>query len=154
MINTLLQSLQELESQLPQADHLALEVSQVSLGWHLAHSIKVVTGITKSLRESNPAPLSPTGIPNRRIATLQHLPRGRAQAPKVALPKPEELETIALTAKFQQAYQALTQLQTLPEQAHFNHPAFGVLYKEDAIKFLTLHTVHHLEITRDILKMV
>jgi hypothetical protein len=49
-------------------------------------------------------------------------------------------------------YQAITYLKDCEENQYFMHPFFGQLNKKQTIKFLAIHTEHHLKIIRDILK--
>ncbi|WP_053404293.1 hypothetical protein [Persicobacter sp. CCB-QB2] len=49
-----------------------------------------------------------------------------------------------------QCQKALLLLDSLPARAHFRHPYFGVLNKEESIRFMTIHSRHHLSIVQDI----
>ncbi|GAA4949969.1 hypothetical protein GCM10023314_24170 [Algibacter agarivorans] len=40
----------------------------------------------------------------------------------------------------------------LPKTSHFKHHVFGMLAKQQTLRFLEIHTKHHLKIVNDILK--
>jgi hypothetical protein len=79
------------------------------------------------------------------------IPRGKAQAPKVVIPV-EEITVDSLQESLKNTHQAITYLKDCEENQYFMHPFFGQLNKKQTIKFLAIHTEHHLKIIRDILK--
>ncbi|TAD86819.1 MAG: DUF1569 domain-containing protein [Bacteroidetes bacterium] len=128
-------------------------ISEGSVGWHIAHCHLVVQGIVAALGASNPADYRWT-FNKRRVLVLWigKMPRGKAKAPGRVQPKqtvdPEVLQSA--TAKTTEALQTLKQL---PPNAHFTHPFFGVLNKNQSLRVLLIHTKHHLAIIADILKV-
>ena len=79
------------------------------------------------------------------------IPRGKAKAPKVVIPT-NEITLEALQESLANTYGAITYLKDCEENQYFMHPFFGQLNKKQTIKFLAIHTEHHLKIIRDILK--
>ena len=79
------------------------------------------------------------------------IPRGKAKAPKVVIPT-NEITADSLQESLKNTYQAITYLKDCEEHQYFMHPFFGQLNKKQTIKFLAIHTEHHLKIIRDILK--
>ena len=78
-------------------------------------------------------------------------PRGSARAPKVVtsdtiVPKDALSEQLSL------AKNNLIDFKTLPNESYFKHPYFGLLNVNMSLKFLVIHTLHHLKIVRDIVK--
>lgn len=85
------------------------------------------------------------------LLTLGVFPRGRAKAPKIVLP-PEVITTDALYHQLENAYKSIEEVAALSKDAHFKHYRFGTLSKKQTIRFLEIHTKHHVKIIRDILK--
>jgi hypothetical protein len=48
------------------------------------------------------------------------------------------------------AKEALDKFSTLDKRHYFNHPVFGILNRNRSLRFLKIHTRHHLRIIRDI----
>ena len=80
-----------------------------------------------------------------------YIPRGKGKAPKQVAPK-EEFTTEQLKPLLSTAKSNVDGLSTLDKIVNFNHPYFGVLNKKQTVKFLGIHTHHHLKIIKDILK--
>ena len=153
-MQSLTQQINELERYIPQASQTAPQVSQATVGWQIAHTLKVITTIVEGLAQSAPQDYQPKmSVIKTAIMTTGFMPRGKARAPKIVLPTEEELQTQDLEKQLAKAHEALERLQTLPPTVHFNHPMFGSLQKKAAAKFLSIHTEHHLKIIRDMLQI-
>ena len=85
------------------------------------------------------------------LFNLDYIPRGKARAPKIVRP-PELISNEALSSQFKLAYQNIENVKQADENSHFKHFVFGVLNKKRTIRFLCLHTHHHLKIIKDIVK--
>ena len=125
-------------------------VSQASVGWHIAHSCLVINSIVGALKKSNPADYRwKFSMPHLYVTIRGGFPRGRGKAPERVMPlgeiSPETLHD--LVSKSQNA---LAELPGLPKNAHFKHPLFGLLNKKSTIRFLEIHTHHHVKIINDI----
>jgi len=57
-----------------------------------------------------------------------------------------------LTTQLEHAKQALKIIDSLPNKVYFKHPYFGHLNKPKSIRFLAIHTRHHLKIMAKIVK--
>ena len=143
--------LAELESTISQQSILNKSVSEVSVGWHLEHILLSLNGIISRLKRSNPEEFKGAFKMSRFIVfTTGIIPRGRAKAPETVVPK--AFDTESLTAHIAIAKERIKQLDDMNPNFFMEHPFFGHLRKADTIKFLRIHTNHHLKIINDILK--
>ena len=143
-------NLQSLEEYLPHYQAVAPEVSTASVGWHLFHCSKVIAGVCKALTFADPAAYEPQANALRdQVFASGKISRGTAQAPKTALP-PESFAEDEIKNILAKAEEKLERVQELPDNAFFHHPFFGSLNKADTLRFLEIHTNHHLNIIREI----
>jgi len=127
-------------------------ISEASLGWHIEHSLLVIKQVTATVAQSEPKLYKSKFNVKRFIVFLtKTIPRGKAKAPKVVIPS-EEITVDLLQESLKNTYQAITYLKDCEANQYFMHPFFGQLNKKQTIKFLAIHTKHHLKIIRDILK--
>lgn len=126
-------------------------VSQASVGWHIAHSFLVINSIVTALKKSNPSDYKwKFSLPHLYVSIRGDFPRGRGKAPDRVVPR-EEINLQNLQQLADQTTQALAEIPSLPNNAHFKHPLFGLLNKKATIRFLEIHTRHHSKIIDDIL---
>ena len=127
-------------------------ISEVAVGWHLEHSLLVIKQITATVAQSEPKLYKSKFNVKRFVVFLTKIiPRGKAKAPKVVIPV-DEITIETLQESLKNTYQAIAYLKDCQEHQYFMHPFFGQLNKKQTIKFLAIHTEHHLKIIRDILK--
>lgn len=142
--------LNALENQLVHADAMNADVSASDVKWHIDHCLRVIIGVSKTLINSNPQEYK---YKFNRLRTIvfwtRWMPRGRAKAPKSVLPK-EEVTVENIRCLFDKARALIKEVKTLDPKSNFKHPYFDVLDLKQSIKFLSLHTLHHLRIIRDI----
>ena len=140
-----------LSTYLDKKDVVNAAISKGSVGWHLQHSFMVVSKIIYALKQSNPTDYkSKFSFIKTIVFTLNKIPRGRGKAPKVVLPN--DIITIDDLKKDKQtAIETINTLDTINANNYFLHPYFGNLKRKDTIKFLNIHTQHHLNIINDIL---
>jgi len=151
-LNGLVSLVKQLEAHLAHKDKRKEVVSKSDVAWQIDHSLKVINKVSKSLIDSNPK--SYKSIFNKwrfLLFNLNYIPRGRARAPKVVKP-PEIISKEGLSSQIYLAYKNIEEIKLVEENAHFKHMIFGVLNKKRTIRFLHLHTNHHLKIIRDIIK--
>jgi len=142
----------ELESYIPVKDKRNAKVSTSDVAWQIDHSLKVFNLVSETLLKSNPIDYKSKFNKWRLLLfTIGYFPRGKVKAPKFVRP-PEIISIEDLTSQLQLAYQNIENLKSADKHAHFKHFIFGVLHKKRTIRFLQLHTNHHLKIIRDILK--
>lgn len=142
----------QLESKIKFLETSNLQISRANVGWHIEHCLLTLNGVIKFLAQSDPKNYS-WSFNLIRILVLfrKKIPRGRAKAPKLVLPEgnltQESLQThVSLTQN------AMKELGLLSKDNYFEHPYFGKLKLEQTIKFLEVHTQHHLTIIEDIIK--
>ncbi len=142
----------EVENAIQYRDQKDPEVSKVDVAWQLDHILKTINRITEALEASNPSDYS-NSINAARIFSLTagYIPRGRAQSPDVVRP-PEVILTEDIYVQLQEARANINTLNILDENTNFEHPYFGQLSKAQAIRFMEVHTKHHLKIVDDILE--
>ena len=143
--------LEEMQNYIDDRDIKNPAVSKASVGWHLAHNLKVFNSIFERLRASKPQDYKPEFSLKKRIVFLTGtIPRGKASAPKSVLPG-EQVQKETLFAQLEEARLNLHSFESLDEKVNFYHPYFSYLNKKETEKFLKIHTKHHLKIIRDIL---
>ena len=144
--------LPELASYIADHNQSNQAISQVDVGWHIEHSLLVIKQITATVAQSEPKLYKSKFNLKRFIVFLtKTIPRGKAKAPKVVIPS-EGITVDSLQESLKNTYQAIAYLKDCQEKQYFMHPFFGQLNKKQTIKFLAIHTEHHLKIIRDILK--
>ncbi len=133
-------------------EKIKTSISSKSVGWHVDHSLKVINGVINALTKSNPKGYKwKFNMVRAFVFSFNYFPRGKGIAPKKVLP-PEVLVKDDVYSQIVQAKLNLEIVITLPAKSNFNHPYFGVLDLRQTLKFLGLHTNHHLKICRDIVK--
>lgn len=129
-----------------------LEVSAGNISWHIAHSMLVVVKMISAMEKSDPATFRPSfSFLKFAMFTFKKIPRGKRKAPNTVQP-PEQYAIEYLEDLFNKVNQKLLSLQSLPVNANVQHPALGLINKEEALKFLYVHNLHHLKIIDDIKK--
>jgi hypothetical protein len=148
----LLQLLDKLALQIPNAAIQNNAVSSTNIGWHIEHSCLVIIKITETLQKSDPQKFQSTFNFKKIFVFLTgKFPRGRAKAPKVVMPI-ENITTTHLEESIEKTKAAIMELKHCEKNMHFTHPIFGSINTPETIKFLGVHTNHHLLIIEDILK--
>jgi len=142
----------EIESKLDARDVLNQDVSQVPVAWHLDHCLKTINTIYQALKNSDPEKFEGSFDATRTLSlTMNYIPRGRAQSPTSVRP-PEVIDTEDIILQLQEARVNIKMAFDLDENAHFEHPVFGTISRGNTLRFLEVHTEHHLKIIRDILE--
>lgn len=145
--------LQKIESLLPEIDTENSQVSKASVGWHLEHSLLIINSSLKGLTMTNPEAYKPK-FSFKKFVFLNFglIPRGKIKSPKqffpLETPTKESIEKLLNLAK-----ERLEAVKNLPSKSYIIHPFLGDFDKKTTLKFLGLHTNHHLKIVGDILKI-
>ena len=143
-------SLEKLYSYIPEADMLNSAVSTVNVGWHIEHSLLVISKIIETVVNSDPAKYEwKFDFKRSFVFFLGKFPRGKAKAPEVVIPV--QNGQLDFDALFRSTRTAITQLQNAQKNQFFIHPIFGKLNKKDTFTMLDIHTKHHLLIIQDII---
>jgi hypothetical protein len=142
--------IKELEDHFVNVDKQNSTVSAGNIGWHIEHSLLTIIAVTKSLTNTNAQNYKPTfSILKIGIFASKTIPRGKAKAPEKVRPQGETNVSI-LTERISDAMICISRLRQLNSNQYFEHPYFGHLKRDQAVKFLEIHTKHHLKIIRDI----
>ncbi|AOW21509.1 hypothetical protein [Urechidicola croceus] len=150
-LSTVNKLLNEIEADIDFRDKLNPTISKADVAWHLYHSLKTINTICEALKASNPEDFKSTfGLPKIFVMTFGIIPRGKARAPKSVKP-PENILTKNIKSQLELARENVSLIQGLDRKKNFYHPIFGYLNKNKTIRFLGIHTNHHLKIVRDIL---
>lgn len=151
-IKILNQLLSQIEKNIPNKTLKNPSVSKSDIGWQLDHALKVFNAVSNWTINSNPKEYKREFNMWRSVLfPLCYIPRGKVKAPKHVLP-PKIIEPIDLKTQLQTAKAQIKKLKTLPEKAYFKHFIFGMLSKKQTLRFLQMHTNHHLKIVNAILK--
>lgn len=141
-----------IEQYLPKIEMSNDQISSKTVGWQLDHTLRVLIGVSKVLKESDPKLYKRNFNKVRAFVFLfNKIPRGKGKAPKVVTTEnPITLESVSIL--YAKACEELKTLDNLPKHANFDHKYFGMLNLKQTKKFLRIHTQHHLKIVSDILK--
>lgn len=127
------------------------EVSQADVAWHLDHILKTINRLTDALVASDPKEYKASmNFQRILVHTTGFIPRGEAQSPASVRP-PNVILLDSLYWQLERTKVNLDLIATLDENAHFAHPVFGSLDRDQTRRFIEIHTNHHLKIIRDIL---
>lgn len=142
--------LEELEANMVDFELTNEAVSSASVGWHIEHSLLVIEGVIETLKTSDPKLFKKKfNLKKKIIYLLGKFPRGKARAPKSVRPS-EQMDKIQTEKRLDRLKLAITELLKLDTGVFFKHPIFGNLRLLDSVRFLELHTEHHLKIIRGI----
>jgi len=151
-MNKLSRLIETLKAYIPKASLVDETISASSIGWHIDHSLLVITQIIKAMEASDPAEYQFQFNVKRMLAfTLNRFPRGAAKAPKAVKPI-DTFDASKTLLAFDALQDRLKVLDELQPNQFFLHPFFGKLNQKAAIKMLSIHTDHHLRIIKDILQ--
>lgn len=140
-----------LEKNISKREVLNTAISKSNVGWHIEHILLTINRIIEGVKSSNPSNYKWSFSMSRIIVfTINKIPRGRARSPKVVTPKVYDEDTIK--EHFEATRIKIQELTAVSEDSYFKHPFFGDLKLNKAIKFIELHTNHHLKIINDILE--
>ena len=140
-----------IESYLPEYEASNPKISTSTVGWQLDHSLKVINGVIMLLKNAPTGKQPKVTLFGLFCLWTRYIPRGKGKAPKTVMP-PETINLSELHHQIETAKQLLADLKNIPQKATFKHPYFGVLTKTQTIKFIEVHTKHHLKIIKDILR--
>lgn len=150
---TLNSLLLKIESLLPHQSKFQPAISGAPVGWHIEHSLLTINRIIAALEQSDANGYKSSFKLNKLIIfTLGKIPRGRAKAPGIVQPK--EFDANSLVIHLEKTKEKIRELQHIPPENYFLHPYFGHLKVKKTIRFLVIHTQHHLAIIDDIVNSV
>ncbi|MEI7589407.1 MAG: hypothetical protein WCJ68_07915 [Chitinophagia bacterium] len=127
-------------------------VSDSSVGWHIIHCCLVINSVIYSVVKSDPKSFKKKfSFKAFMVLLLNKFPRGRAKAPSFTMPN-EDINTDVVFQNINESRKKLELLLAANENQYFTHPIFGDLNLKPTIKFLGVHTNHHIKIIKDTLK--
>jgi hypothetical protein len=142
----------QLEDKILYHNKLDTTISASSIGWHIEHSLKVLMAITNALYASEPKDYKRNfKMLWLFICLLNRIPRGKGNAPKSVMPE-GQISIDSLQKSIEMTRHTLNKLDYLSMEAFFIHPYFGSLRLKSAIRFMEIHTMHHLKIIHEIEK--
>ena len=143
--------LQKIESLLSKIDLTNEKISKASVGWHLEHLLLILNSSLKGLTMTNPTDYNPKfSLKKFVFLNFGMIPRGKIRAPKQFIPL--EIPTQESILKLMNlAKTRLKAVENLPEKSFITHPFLGDFDKKTTLRFLWLHSNHHLKIVDDIL---
>lgn len=144
--------LKNLESKIEFKDTINLSVSAANIAWHLDHTLKVINSVITTLKKSNPEEYK-WGINFKKnyFLFIGTIPRGKAKAPKYVTAQ-EDISLKDIQRQLQTDKFLVDELKDLPKKSNIKHPFVGPLNLKQAIRFMEIHTNHHIKIMDDILK--
>jgi hypothetical protein len=144
--------IQELESIIPNQEILNPSISKSSVGWHIEHTLLTLNLVVNAIEKSDPKTYKwKFSFIRMLIMTTKKIPRGKARAPKIVQPT-TDFDAETLKNHLEKAKINIQKLQTIGPNHYFEHPYFGHLKLKPTIRFLEIHTHHHVNIIKDIIK--
>ncbi|MBK8552778.1 MAG: DUF1569 domain-containing protein [Ignavibacteria bacterium] len=142
----------ELEGKIPKAGMINETVSKSSVGWHIEHSLLAVNFIIEGLKNSNPEDYKWNfNFMRMLVFAMNKIPRGKGKAPETVIPK-NTINADTLKKQIGIASEKIKELDTLMADNYIKHPVFGNMNLNQTMKFLVIHTKHHVDIINDIIK--
>ena len=142
----------KIEQHIPRSEMKNTAVSQVSAGWHIAHSLLTIRVVADALIQSNPNEYKWNFNWKRSfLFATQKIPKGKIKAPKAVQPT-NDLDPQSLKLQWQLTKEQVESLKQLSPGHFFKHPFLGLIKLKPAQKFLSIHTRHHLNIIEAIVK--
>lgn len=146
------EELKEILNLIPEHKKGNEEVSKVSVGWHLYHTLLTMNEIYDVMKSSRAETyVQRFNLTRTLMFSSNQIPRGKAKSPQRVTP-PAVFSSEDIKLQFYRARTNMSFVDAMHEKAHFTHPSAGTLNREDSKRFLKIHTEHHLKIIRDILR--
>lgn len=150
-MKNLAELLKDLENKIAHQNAFNEKVSKSNVAWHIDHSLKVILAVSEALKKSNPTEYQwKFNLKRQLVYTTRYIPRGVGKAPK-SVQSFDEITQESIEQQLKKVEIALEELQQLDKNSHFQHPYFGSINLKPTLKFLKLHTQHHIKIMNDII---
>jgi len=132
------------------AEKSSIEVSKANVGWHIAHSYLVIIKSCENL-------LSNTNRPSKNrkwfrqevFFLLGKIPRNKIEAPDFVVPIDNSEKEIKRL--YNKTITLIEQVERI-KNGYLSHPFLGPIKLKRFPLFLRIHTAHHLQIIREIIK--
>lgn len=140
----------ELYQESNQALKSSMEVSKATVGWHIAHSYLVIIKSCENLLSNTNRPSkNPKWLQQEVFFLLRKIPRNKIEAPDFVVPIDDSEKEIKRL--YDQAVSLLSQIKQ-NSGGYLSHPFLGPIKSKRVPLFLRIHTAHHLQIIREIVK--
>ena len=128
------------------------KISSKSVGWHIDHSLRTINNAVFELKNSNPTRFA-YAINHRRtfLFFCKKIKRKSLRSPR-SNRNFGNITLEELIFQFELAKSNITTIEKSNTKSNFNHPYFGQLNIAQTCIFLNIHTKHHVEIIKDIIK--
>jgi len=144
--------LSELELYISQLEKTNPKVSKSNVGWQIDHALRVLRGISWQLEESNPNEFKQKfNIKRKLFLMIGTIRRGTARVPKTVV-NDKEITEESIKIFLDKTKEQVKKIDDLPSKSHFIHPYLGSFDKKESIRFIEIHTEHHLKIIRDMFR--
>jgi hypothetical protein len=128
----------------------ALAVSSGNIGWHIEHCLLTLDIVAEKIKGSDPSTYKPKfHFWKTLILTFKKLPRGKVKAPKIVQPNNDHSE-VSLQNHLAITRANISSLTMLGKNNYFIHPFLGPMNFKQTIRFLEIHTMHHIGIIKEI----
>lgn len=134
---------------------LARQVSHWSVGDHFEHVLMVNNLIADKLlgRDTTGQTREGINLIGRIVLLTGFIPRGRAQAPQNLTPNGKVSLPDLIASHRERLEQIDKSIDSMRQDSvRFKHPVFGGLDKMQWLRFMEVHTRHHMKIVDDILR--
>ncbi len=139
----------ELASFIPDLEKRNEGISASNVGWQIEHSLLTIRFVAKGIVASDPSQYASTfNFTKILILWTGKMPRGKAKAPKYVTP--EDFTQESLQKHMIKVKEAIAELGNAHPNQFVEHPYFGKINKKETIRFLGIHTLHHIKIIREI----
>lgn len=139
----------ELASFIPDLEKRNEGISASNVGWQIEHSLLTIRRVSAGILASDPQTYAwSLNFTKLLILYSGKMPRGKAKAPEVVMPS--EFTKESLGEHINKIKQTLIQLNQAQANQYVEHPYFGKINKKETIRFLGIHTLHHIKIIREI----
>jgi len=150
-LDRLYQQLDTLDGLIASAAARCPELSGWSVGQHIEHSLIALSGMSLALKKEHPGTGErPANAYRDLVLSTGSFPRGAVQAPEISRPSdnPDPSHLARVLAKTRSR---LGNPLELAPTSTIIHPIMNVMYRDEVITFMAIHTGHHLTIIQDIL---
>ncbi len=142
----------DFENKLPFFEQKKEAVSQVTVGWHVEHSLLALIKMITAVEHSTPADYKwKFNLKRSIVLGLGKIPRGKAKVPDSVKPA-AEISLANIKGLMEKAIQKAELFEKLSQDKFFTHPVFGDVQLKQARRIIAIHTHHHIKIIDDIIK--
>jgi hypothetical protein len=139
----------ELANFIPDMEKRNEGISASNVGWQIEHSLLTIRRVSSGILASDPQTYTwSLNFTKLLIFYSGKIPRGKAKAPKYVTP--EDFTQESLQKHMIKVKEAIAELGNAHPNQFVEHPYFGKINKKETIRFLGIHTLHHIKIIREI----